>query len=214
MVDSQFLVGHSIYLSVPDIEKIDIQEWSSWYNDLALTQFNSHGVFPVNTAQEMEFIASASMDSSKILLAVIDKKNDDLVGNISLQDINFFNRKAEIAITIRREAPPSANIESMGLMISHGFERLNLNRIYGACDENLSHWVDMMGILGIRIEGRKRQAIFRNNQFRDTISFSVLRSEYDAILRARSGNILFESHSQLFDEMKERGKATFKEPSS
>jgi RimJ/RimL family protein N-acetyltransferase len=209
MVDSQFLVGHSIYLSVPNIESLDIQEWSSWYNDQKLTEFNTHGVFPVSTTQEREYILTAATDPNTILLAIMDKEGDSLIGNIALKDINVFERHAEIALTVRRAAPPSASIESMGLMISHGFRRLNLNRIYGGTDENLKHWVDMLGILGITIEGREREAFFRDNQFRDNILFSIIRSDYDDILRQREGKFLFGSRSQLFDEMKTRAKSSF-----
>ena len=205
-----FLTGHSINLIVPELDVLDVSEWASWYNDLGLTEFNSHGVQPVSIETERQFIKSCLNDPCKLVLAVVTRRDNILVGNICLQNISYFNRSAEIAITMGRNAPISASMEAMGLMVSHGFCRLNLNRIYAGADEGLSKWIEMTQMVGFKVEGIERDAIYRDNRFRDKIIFSVIRGDYDALMNERENNLIYECSDYFMDEMKRISKIVFR----
>ena len=41
-------------------------------------------------------------------------------------------------------------LESLGLLVQHGFEKLNLNKIYGGANYGLKDWVKMLETLGLK----------------------------------------------------------------
>ena len=122
--DDRFLVGKTVYLRSPDIEKDVINgEWHSWFNDKETTRFLVHGVFPVTKNDQTEIVKSAMKDKSTLLLCIIDAKTDEHVGVISLKNIDLLNCKAEIGIVTaaRNSTSGVGAFEAMALLIKHSF---------------------------------------------------------------------------------------------
>jgi RimJ/RimL family protein N-acetyltransferase len=71
--------------------------------------------------------------------------------------------------------------EAAKLMLQHGFENLNLHRIYLRVYENNPRAIRSYEKVGYVHEGRMRQAVYKNGKFEDVLLMSVLRSEWDAI---------------------------------
>lgn len=70
--------------------------------------------------------------------------------------------------------------EATHLMLQHGFENLNLHRIYLRVYQNNPRAIRAYEKVGYIHEGRMRQAIYKNGKFEDVLLMSVLRSEWDA----------------------------------
>ena len=68
--------------------------------------------------------------------------------------------------------------EVMRLLLKHGFETLNLNRIYLHVFATNLRAIRCYEKAGYVPEGRLREAEFKNGQYVDFIVMSVLRSEY------------------------------------
>ena len=79
---------------------------------------------------------------------------------ISLSHIDYFNKNQEHAYF--RERYRVLNItRAATLIISHGFNALGMERIYGgAIDQDIQTMVCRM--LGFKDEGTKRRAIYKN----------------------------------------------------
>lgn len=202
-MNEPFLEGYTVYLRVPAAEDVSAGSWHTWYNDYKNTIFNSHGVFPITREQELEYLKNAQNSPSTLILAVVSKKEDALIGNISLQNIDLLNRKADISLTIGepKYRTRTTGLEAMALMTTHAFSRLNLNRIQAQAHEGLARWVNMLKILGYQLEGTLRQDFLRDGKYANSLLFAVLADDYMALKKARNGNILFDDLHQLLQEV-------------
>jgi RimJ/RimL family protein N-acetyltransferase len=171
--------------------------WHQWYNDYKLTAHNSHGVFPITLEDERRYFQEGK-SNSRISLAVCSLNDDSVIGTVSLLSIDLLNRKAEIACTIGINICPSAGLECLGLMIQHGMDRLNLNKIYGGAHQGLHVWVKMLSSLGFVEEGKLREESLRNGKYTDVIKFGLLSREYEKLVVEREGKYLMSSSGALY----------------
>jgi [ribosomal protein S5]-alanine N-acetyltransferase len=155
--------------------------YKKWLNDQDVCKYNSHGIFPTSKKNLEEYVKSLKVDNSKIVWAIIDKSNDNHLGNISLQSIDYINRTAEFAIIIGEKEYWGKGYasEAAELIARHGFKKLNLNRIYcGTASTNLG--MQKLALkMKMKLEGRRRQDLFLEGKYVDTLEYGVLRSEYE-----------------------------------
>ena len=163
------------------LEEQDVEgNYSKWLNDKEVCKYNSHHRYPSSKDELKSYIQRTKGNSSLLVFAIEDKKEKKHIGNISLQNIDFINRCAEIAFLIgekdywKKGYAKTAAI----LLINHGFEQLGLLRIYfGTSSENMG----MQGLgerLGFQKEGRRRKALYKNNQFWDIVEYGLLKEEW------------------------------------
>ena len=198
MVKDAWLQSHSVYLR--EIEEVDVTNgiWHKWYNDYELTAYNSHGVYPINVDDERQFFRNSKNNRAEISLAICAVESGLVIGAVSLVGIDLLNRKAEVTCTIADNISPTAGLESIGLIIQHGMDRLNLNKINGGAHDGLSDWVKMMSCLGFVYEGRLREESLRNGVYHDTIKFGVLSEDFNRLRLERNGDYLFSTAGQLY----------------
>lgn len=179
-----FLVGSKVCLKVLTEKDIDNSNWFAWYNDPDSTMFTQHHRFPNTPELQKEYLRKEIAGSStRIQLGICELMNGPIVGVISLQNINHVNRTAEIAIMIGEKEYRKMvyMIESFRLLIRHGFETLNLNRIFaGTMTDELAEL--LCRCLGFQREGVFRQHIYKNGKYYDARFVGLLRDEYRADL--------------------------------
>jgi len=175
-----FLIGDKIYLR--EIEKSDLNEnYQQWFNDEEVCRFNDHHRFP-NYRQDMEeYYGDVIKSKNNLILAIIDKKTDKHIGNVSLQNIDYVNRSAEIAIIIGDKNYWSKGVggEAANLIISHGFKSLNLNRIYCGTSETNMGMQKLALKAGFKKEGISRAAIYKDGKYRNVINYGLLGDDYE-----------------------------------
>lgn len=177
-----FLVGSVTYLR--PIEESDLSNnYREWFNDPAVCEFNSHHRFPNHDANMREYYEQVIKSHSNLVLAIVAKDSDIHIGNVSLQDIDQLNQSAEFAIIIGNKEYWGKGVgkEAMSLIVDHGFNELNLNRIFlGTAGDNTG-MQKLALALGFKEEGRSRQAIFKGGQWKDILHYGLLRNEWKNI---------------------------------
>jgi RimJ/RimL family protein N-acetyltransferase len=201
--EKSFLESHTINLRMPRDEDVTQDNWYSWYNDLETTRFNSHGVFPVSRATELDIVRSNRARTDMLLMAIEEKVSGRLIGNAALYNIDFVNRTCKISLTIGEPSGISAGLEVYGLLVQHAFCRLNLNRVAESTHERLISFVRMLKIIGFEEEGRGRQYYLRDGKYSDIIYFGVVAYDFFRLQADRSGKILFDSHGELLKTISE-----------
>ena len=179
-MNNPFLIGRQIYLS--PISKEDISaEYVSWLNDKDVCRDNSHATFPNNIEKTISYVDSVSRSNSEVVLAIRWKKNDEHIGNISLQRINWVNRSAELAIIIgnKKYWNKGVGTEAYKLMIDYAFERLNLNRISSGQTLRNTGMINVCIKCGMKEEGIARESMFKEGEYLDTVTYSILSKEYE-----------------------------------
>lgn len=174
-----FLEGKSLYLRI--LEETDIYgNYKYWLNNEEVCIGNSHHRFPTTVENLKKYINESNDSLNKIVLAIVDKQTDRHIGNISLQNINYINRSAEFAILIGEKDYWGQGIarEAGSLLIEHGFNCLNLNRIYCGTYSNNLGMQRVAKSLGFIEEGILREADYKEGSYIDVINYGLLRSEF------------------------------------
>lgn len=191
-MENVFITGDLVYLRYPDIQKDVIDgRWAEWFNDDSITKYLYHGVFPNTKDKQIEIVKSNLDKSDMVLLSIVEKQNDKLIGIVSLKDIDLLNRVAEITIVMGNEKYiAGAPFEAMALMTKHGFEKLNLNKIQAGQHIGLWKWVNTLELIGYRLEGFIKSTHIRFGQISDSVRIGIDSNTYFNLLQQRDGNYL------------------------
>jgi len=165
------------------VERGDIPHFQAWLNDPEVT----HGLalyLPLSTLDEEKWLERISQEDPHEKPLAIEIKDGDgwrLVGNCRLFHIEWTNRCAELGIFIGDKAAWNQGYgsEAVRLLLRHGFETLNLNRIFLRVYSTNPRAIRAYEKAGFVQEGCLRQAVYRCGQYADVYIMGVLRSEWE-----------------------------------
>lgn len=174
-----FLTGKKIYLN--PIQKADLTpKYREWLNDEEVSRYNSHHRFPNYDENMREYFETAIKSKSNLILAIRDKESDEHIGNIALENIDLINRCAELAIMIGDRSYQGKGVggDACRAIMRHAFNELNLHRIYlGTAEENVG--MQKLSIsLGMKEEGRRVDAMYKNGKYTDVLEYGVLKDDF------------------------------------
>jgi RimJ/RimL family protein N-acetyltransferase len=154
----------------------------SWFNDADTCRGNSHHVRPYSAADARAYIARVAAAPDQLVLAIVRREDGRHIGNIALQAINPVYRTAELSIMVgERDAWGQGYAsEAARLLCDHGFRALNLHRIACGTFAGNGGMRRVAERLGMREEGVRRQAAFKDGAYVDVVEYGVLRAEYES----------------------------------
>jgi len=167
------------------IEKGDLPFYVKWLNDPDVRRGLSL-IMPLSMAEEEEWFANMLKRSPYERPLAIEIQPDpekDLwvfVGNSGLLEIDWQNRLAEIGIHIGEKSywNQGFGTKVLRLMLKHGFENLNLHRIWLRVFENNQRALHAYEKAGFTLEGKFREAQFIEGKYVDVMIMSMLQSEW------------------------------------
>ena len=152
----------------------DLSSYIRWFNDQTVNEFNSHGVYPMTKADILSYMNSLGRDI--LFLSMFNRENNQHIGNISLQSIDFINRSAEFAIIVGERSVwgKGFSYRAGKLIIEHGFKRLNLHRIYCGTS-SLNVGMQKLALkLGMELEGVRKEAMFHQGAYCDLLEYGMI----------------------------------------
>jgi len=179
-IEPSFLVGHRIALRA--LRPADVKgPYLHWLNDADVCRGNLHHVYPYSVEAAMAYVRTSSETQQHLILAITLRKDGRHIGNIALQNINAISRSAEFGILIgdKKVWGKGFGREAGRLLCNHGFSSLNLHRIACGTFEDNAAMRSLALSLGMKEEGRRRQAVFKQGRYVDMIEYGVLRAEYE-----------------------------------
>ena len=168
-------------------ERSDLEKFVTWINDpevtAGLTLF-----LPMSSVDEEKWFEHAMQRPQDEKPLVIDMKDGTdwrLIGNSSFFEFDWVARSAEVGIMIGDKTTWNQGYgsEVMRLLLRHGFGSLNLNRIYLRVYAENKRAIRTYEKVGFVHEGRMRQAVYKNGCYSDVLYMSVLREEWDALMK-------------------------------
>lgn len=176
-----FLKGKKVILR-PLVLKDAQGPYSEWFNDELVCKQNSHHVYPFSFRDAEDYIESVRKNKTILALAIESIREKLHIGNITLKNIDQFSKTAEYAIIIGNPKfwGKGYGEEASRLIIEHGFKALGLRRIYAGTFVYNSGMRKLAARLGMKEEGVRRKAIFKDGEFLDVIEFGLLVEEYKA----------------------------------
>lgn len=175
-----FLKSKRIYLRPLELSDLN-GNYVSWLNDEQINEHNSHHVFPYSLKEGYHYIEKAHLSKDALVLAIVTKRKNKHIGNISLQNIDYLNRNAELAILLGEKEYLSKGYskEASLLLLSHAFNALGLLRIYCGTSVKNKSMQKLAKKLGMILEGRRRKAMFKNGNLEDILEYGILADEFE-----------------------------------
>jgi len=176
-----FLIGKKVYLRSL-VESDADGPYASWFNDAEVCLGNSHHVYPYPRKSALEYIQHTLSSKDNLILAIVTRKDEAHIGNIALQNIHPVYHAAEFSILIGEKNAWGSGIgtEAGRLICDHGFLAMNLYRIACGTFDNNTAMQRLAVSLGMKQEGVRREAAYKDGRYVDIIEYGVLRREYQA----------------------------------
>jgi len=181
------IIGERVRLRA--MEKEDLPAFVRWFNDPEVRR-NLKIVQPLSMGQEEKWYAdilTTPVEEHPLCIEVKQGENWVFVGNLGFLHINQHDRSAEVGILIGEKQfwNKGYGAEAMRLIVGHGFENLNLNRIYLHVYETNPRGKHSYEKAGFSVDGRLRQARFLEGKYVDVFIMSILNSEWDSERKIR-----------------------------
>ena len=169
------------------VEREDVRKFHEWVNDPEVTAGLVMRV-PLSLRDEEEWLERVSKaDPNQKPLAIEIRKGKawKLIGNCGAFSIDAVSRSSELGIMIgaKEEWNKGYGAEAMTLLLKHGFETLNLNRIFLRVYSENVRAVRSYEKAGFVLEGRMREAVYKHGKYDDVLIMSMLRSEWDTKIK-------------------------------
>jgi RimJ/RimL family protein N-acetyltransferase len=172
-----FLIGEKTYLRA--VDKDDAPALATWFNDPEVTRFLLRHR-PMTVAQEEEFINKMQAGETDIILGIVTREEDRLIGCLGLHQTDARNRHSVFGISVGEKTywGKGHGTEATRLLLDHAFATLNLNRVWLQVIEFNARAVRSYEKLGFKHEGRLRQHMYREGKYWDSLVMGILRSEW------------------------------------
>ena len=176
------IVGKRVRLR--GLERADLPLLQKWLNDPDVTA-GLGMVLPLSMADEeqwFERVMHMEPEAKPMAIELKASRGWRLIGDIGFFNIEWTNRCAEFGIAIADKSVwnKGYGTESVQLLLRHGFETLNLHRIYLRVYSTNPRARRSYEKAGFVLEGTMREAVYRSGRYADIHIMSLLRPEWDA----------------------------------
>ena len=177
----KYLKGKLIYLRA--LEKKDInRNYLSWINNIDDNYFIESSRFPNSKKSLDEFYSKNLTSKNSIIFAICNKKGKH-IGNCSVSQIDWINRKCVYGRMIgdKKNSPKGAGTETLRLLQKYIFETLNLNSMWTGVSENNLKSIKSNINCGMKKVGKFPEGLFVKNKYDDVLIFAMTKKEYKRI---------------------------------
>lgn len=170
--------GLKVTLRAIEIE--DLPLLHKWSNDPDINYMLGGWHFPSSMQDQEKWFAGLSLNNSNQRFA-IDTEELGLIGMVNLVDINWKDRRAFTGMLLgdKDMRGKGFGVDTIKSMNKFAFEELGLMRLDGSM---ISYNEASIGVYtkkcGWEIEGIKKQAYFRKNQWWDEVVVGITRESY------------------------------------
>ncbi len=125
------LIGDRIYLSPKGSSEEEMQKFAEWLNDFQITDYVGKTSQIVTYAGEKEYLENSEKNTESRTFNIVNLEDDQLVGTVGLEHINYIGRSAVLGIFIGNDDFRSNGYgtEAIRLVLDYGFKYLNLHSI-------------------------------------------------------------------------------------
>ena len=123
-----------------------------------------------------------SQRKTTVRCAIIEEGNDEILGLVSLTDIDYLNQSAEFHIMIGDKANQGVGIGNfaVNMMVQHAFFNMNLQRVELSVLADNKRAIHLYEKCGFLYEGCKKKARYKNGKFVDMLLYAILRDNMES----------------------------------
>lgn len=177
----RFLVGRNISLHA--MSEMDIAESAAyfcWLDDLELDRYVGRSRFANNGKSHRDYFNRACSDRSLVVLGIYENTSGRHIGNISLKDLDWSNRRGWLGYMIGEKAFHGKGYatEAVFIFLLYAFQRLNLHRVHTTVSVFNVASISILRRVGLKEEGRFREHIVLGREHIDVLAFGALADEW------------------------------------
>jgi ribosomal-protein-alanine N-acetyltransferase len=177
--DYFFHLGDEFYfrpLKASDLEG----RWPEWFNDPEVTGFQAKGFYPNTLEVQRQYYESLLGSRTDVVLAIVDRKTEQHIGNVGLHNIDLLHRTAVLGIVIGEKAAWGRKIGagSWAAITGYGFKVLNLHKICATVFDGNERSLKCALAAGFEIEGRQKKQLYKDGRHVDLIHVGLLRENW------------------------------------
>jgi len=173
-----------VYLRAFELE--DYRIINEWRRDPEIMAKTGGNVFFVSSEKDRKWVEDKIFNNDlSLYLAICLTESDEMIGYLSVINIDWRNRKAQWGgIIIGRKDLWNKGYarDAARLMLEYIFLEMGLHRFYGHWLESHSISIKMGERLGFKREGILRDNVFKNGKFHNLVVMSLLKDEYEETL--------------------------------
>lgn len=165
----------------PEDYKLSVQ----WRQDDDLWfYYGGHRLY-VSSANEKKWVEDRIFDKENASLAICIKETGEYIGNTFLTDVDYINRSGHCPAFIgaKEHWGKGYGTDARILILKHAFHDRGLQRIWGRVIEGNTRSLRMAEKCGYKMEGTLRKSLFRNGMFYNEHVLSVLREDFEEVLK-------------------------------
>lgn len=160
------------------LEQKDLEKLRKLRNDPDTNFFLTY-VAPISEPLQKIWFEKISTDSTKMYLVITNPK-EEFIGIVRCDEWDKINRSIRVGLDISPEFRKQGYAtEAYRLLLNYLFFELSINRIWLLVVDFNTVAISLYKKLGFKVEGKQRQAIYRNNKFNDYIMMGILKKEYE-----------------------------------
>ncbi len=166
-------------------EPDDYKATLCWHNDNKIWDMVGSPKYYVSSEYEKKWISDAIWSKDQIKLGICLKESNELIGFGSIIDIDWINRTAHCPSMIgaREYWGKGLASEARMLLLHFAFRERGFKRIWAVILESNIASIRMCEKCGYKSEGILRSSIFKNGSYHNQVLMSILREEFDSLLR-------------------------------
>ncbi len=167
----------------------NVNAFVRWYTDDEITRLTRYQPGPMHNEEIERFFASRVLGADALAFAVHVRANDRLIGTCALSQVDGDNGSALYHITIgERDAwGLGYGTEATDLILKHAFDHLGLHRVALSVFAFNDRAIRSYRKSGFAVEGRSREAIWRDGRFWDEVQMGILEGDWRAFHRRKVG---------------------------
>lgn len=171
------LVGERIYLS--PMSEQDAEKFVEWLNDFRISDYIGRSDTVYTLQGEIEWFKEISKKQANF--AIVTLESDELIGTISIENINNTHRRGTLGIFIGEEKyqDKEYGMEAIKLILDFGFNYMNLQNIKLNVIEFNERAIACYKKCGFKECGRRRRCHFLNGKYYDSINMDILAEEFN-----------------------------------
>jgi RimJ/RimL family protein N-acetyltransferase len=165
-------------LTIRALEERDLEQFRTLRNDPDTAYFLT-SVVPIAPVKQHAWFQGVSKDDSRMYFA-IETTDGTFVGLVRCDEWDKINQSVRIGVDIapqwRRKGFAT---QAYTLLFDFLFRQLHIHRIWLLVLSYNTPAIALYKKLGLKEEGKQREAIFRDNTYHDYIMMSILSHEYE-----------------------------------
>lgn len=161
----------------------NLQAFQRWYADPAVVRLTRYQDSPMRPDEIERFFAARALGTDSLAMAIHVRAGDRLIGTCALSQLDADNGSALFHITIGEQDTwgRGYGTEATRLMVDHAFGALSLHRVGLTVFSFNDRAIRSYRSVGFVVEGRAREAIWREGRWWDEIAMSLLDSDWKAL---------------------------------